>query len=69
MTIFTAAATSTQAPRATHSGIVHLFNVWRQRQALRKLDNAALTDIGLSRAEANTESRRSFWDAPSTWRR
>ncbi|MFT4960818.1 MAG: hypothetical protein ACI92Z_001903 [Paracoccaceae bacterium] len=72
MTIFTAAHTSThistQTPRATGTGLVRLLRVWSQRRALRKLDSAALSDIGLTRAQANRESRRSFWDAPETWR-
>ncbi|MCT8159701.1 DUF1127 domain-containing protein [Pseudoruegeria sp. SHC-113] len=41
---------------------------WRQRQALKALDAAALADIGLTRAEAEAESARPFWDVPATWR-
>ena len=44
-----------------------LYDVWRQRQDLRKLDIDALNDIGVSRKDAFAEARRPFWDAPSTW--
>lgn len=34
----------------------------RQRRALLRLDDGALKDIGLSRADAYREANRSFWD-------
>ncbi|KIC18789.1 DUF1127 domain-containing protein [Leisingera sp. ANG-Vp] len=40
---------------------------WRQRRQLAKLDARALEDIGVTRSEAETESRRSFWSAPDHW--
>lgn len=36
----------------------------RQRQQLAMLDDAALKDIGLSRADILQESERPFWDDP-----
>ena len=42
---------------------------WRQRRALDRLDEAALNDIGISRAEAQKESRKPVWDVPAHWRR
>lgn len=48
--------------------ITHAFAVARQRRALKGLDDTALTDIGISRSEADAEARRPLWDAPSTWR-
>ncbi|CUH64127.1 hypothetical protein TG4357_01092 [Thalassovita gelatinovora] len=39
----------------------------RQRHALRMLDQAALDDMGLSRAQADAEARRPIWDAPNAW--
>jgi uncharacterized protein YjiS (DUF1127 family) len=51
------------------SAFNRLYDVWRQRQALRKLDFDALNDIGISRRDAFAEARRPFWDAPSTWRK
>lgn len=44
------------------------FDLWRQRRALARLDDAALQDIGLTRKEAETEARRPIWDAPESWR-
>lgn len=43
--------------------------VWRQRQHLARLDAARLDDLGLTRAEAEAESRRPFWDIPARWLR
>jgi uncharacterized protein YjiS (DUF1127 family) len=45
------------------------FMVWRQRQHLAELDDARLDDLGITRAEAEAESRRPLWDAPAHWRR
>jgi uncharacterized protein YjiS (DUF1127 family) len=36
----------------------------RQRQQLVMLDDAALKDIGLNRADVMQESERPFWDDP-----
>ena len=49
-------------------GLPRLFAVWRQRRALEALDDRALEDIGVTRAEAETEAARRFWDAPESWR-
>ena len=57
-----------QERNAKHNSFLHLFDVWRQRQQLKRLDAAALEDLGLTRAEADQEAARSFWDAPQTWR-
>lgn len=43
-------------------------SLYRQRAALRRLDDAALRDIGLSRTQAATEANRPIWDVPSNWR-
>lgn len=56
--------------RATSTGILgRLFGVWKQRQALRRLDDRALEDIGVTRRDAEQEANRAFWDAPDTWKR
>jgi len=39
-----------------------------QRAALGKLDDAALADIGLTRAQAVAEAKRPLWDVPANWR-
>ena len=40
------------------------FTVARERRALMALNDIALKDIGLSRADAYREGTRSFWDLP-----
>ncbi len=40
------------------------MEIRRQRRALATLDDRALTDIGITRAEAETESGRPLWDLP-----
>jgi uncharacterized protein YjiS (DUF1127 family) len=52
--------------------IVSLFGLAiaarKQRDALKKLDETALRDLGLTRAEADAESSRPIWDVPASWR-
>lgn len=38
------------------------FTLARERRALAQLDERALHDIGLSRADAEEEARRPFWE-------
>ena len=45
--------------------LLDLFALYRQRRALARLDDAALDDLGITREEANAESRRRFWDLPA----
>jgi uncharacterized protein YjiS (DUF1127 family) len=49
--------------------VLHMAATARQRQQLRHLDAARLADLGLSRAEAEAEAARPFWDAPQHWQR
>lgn len=46
-----------------------LLRLWislaRERRALRRLTDAELRDLGRTRAEAEAEARRPFWDAPA----
>lgn len=44
------------------------IGVWRQRRSLARLDAARLEDVGLTRAEAETEAGRPIWDVPANWR-
>ncbi len=37
------------------------YERWRQRQALMRLDEHLLKDIGLSRADVEEEVRKPFW--------
>ncbi|MCU1728625.1 DUF1127 domain-containing protein [Pseudomonas sp. 7P_10.2_Bac1] len=36
----------------------------RERAALRRISDAGLKDLGLSRADIEVESHRPFWDDP-----
>lgn len=62
MTLFSLAL-----PVAHHPSLFRFADVWRQRQALTRLDDRALEDIGLSYREASAEARRPIWDAPRNW--
>lgn len=45
-----------------------MADVRRQRLALKRMSDAELSDIGLTRAQAEREATRSVWDVPHTWR-
>ena len=49
--------------------LARLHAVWRQRQALKTLDDAVLRDIGVTRGQAREEANRAIWDAPVSWYR
>lgn len=67
MTLSTTTGKTNGTTHRNFTGIGSLMKVWSQRQSLNRLDDAALNDIGLARAEAETEARRSFWDVPEPW--
>lgn len=46
-----------------------LIGLARQRHTLAALDDHMLKDIGITRAQAQTEADRPVWDAPSNWMR
>ena len=58
--------------RPSRHGILSLFGLAiaarRQRKALKSLNDAALRDLGLTRAEAEAEANRPIWDVPAHWR-
>lgn len=59
--------------RAGRSGpafslLFRVFSVFRERQALARLTDAQLSDVGLTRAQALAEAKRPLWDVPATWR-
>lgn len=69
MTLITSSRPAASRPAFSFlTALGHHLSVWRQRQALKTLDDARLKDLGLSRAEADAEARRAIWDAPETWR-
>ncbi len=67
MTDFTSSAIHSR-PANRKSGIMGYVDLYHQRRALAKLDNARLADLGLSRQEADVEAGRAFWDAPQHWK-
>ena len=44
--------------------LAHALDVWRERRALARLDDAALRDLGLTRADALAEARQPLWSLP-----
>lgn len=44
--------------------VLRWWQLARQRRRLAALDECALKDLGLSRADAIQESERPFWDDP-----
>lgn len=60
-----AIARSTQADRANLVNRAWLvYAVWKERRALASLDDRALKDIGLSRADVEHEVSRNMLDVP-----
>lgn len=45
-----------------------ILSLRRQRARLTTLDDDRLADLGLTRAQAETEAARPFWDVPASWR-
>ncbi|MEM8730125.1 MAG: DUF1127 domain-containing protein [Pseudomonadota bacterium] len=52
----------------TRFSVMGLMDLWRQRAALARLNDAALKDVGVTREEAEREAGRSVWDVPAHWR-
>jgi uncharacterized protein YjiS (DUF1127 family) len=48
--------------------ILQMRDVTQSRQALGRLDERLLRDIGLTRHEAEIEAARAPWDPPVHWR-
>ena len=44
--------------------IARWYQLSQERASLRRISDAALKDLGLSRADIETESHRAFWDDP-----
>lgn len=49
--------------------VMGLHDLWTQRRRLAALDDATLRDLGLTRGQAEAESRRPVWQAPDHWLR
>lgn len=59
-----------EKPRATawHKTLLGLLSLHRSRRALARLTAPQLHDLGLTKEEAMTESRRPVWDVATHWR-
>lgn len=69
MTYISAHRSALHARPARRSfGFGQILDTWRSRQQLKRLDDRALSDIGVTRAEAQAEANRPVWDVPATWR-
>jgi uncharacterized protein YjiS (DUF1127 family) len=44
--------------------VMGYWDLWRSRQALKRLEDTALMDVGLTRAEAEAEANRHFGMRP-----
>lgn len=67
MTDFTSSAVHHRPHRARRPGLLAYLSLYRQRRALAALDSDRLADLGLTRAEAESEAKRPVWDAPRHW--
>jgi len=48
--------------RPARAGLMKYLDVYRSRQQLARLDDQALSDIGLTRRQAEVEAARPIWD-------
>ncbi|MFK7607194.1 MULTISPECIES: DUF1127 domain-containing protein [unclassified Pseudomonas] len=53
-----------QRGRVWMTQVARWYQLSRERACLRRISDAALKDLGLSRADIETESQRAFWDDP-----
>ena len=49
--------------------VLKAYSIWRERQQLSALDEHMLKDVGLTRFDVETETKRPIWDAPNRWMR
>ncbi len=66
MTYFTDRLAALPVARKRHS-LADMLDLARQRQALARLDDARLHDLGLTRQDALREARRPLWHRPVHW--
>ena len=64
---YSAATRYTPVARRKTGMLLRMFAAWKQRNDLSRLDDKALADIGVTRAQANAETRRPLWDLPANW--
>ncbi len=68
MTYISSTSAKYARPAQKRTSVLSILTLWRSRQHLKSLDDRALQDIGLTRAEADAEATRPIWDVPHTWR-
>lgn len=54
-------------PLAVLGMVTTALSISRERRALESLDDHLLRDIGVSRTDAEKETKRPVWDAPNRW--
>lgn len=57
------------APLAVLGMVTTALSITRERQTLSDLDDHLLRDIGVTRDDADVETKRPVWDAPNRWLR
>ena len=67
MAVRTSYRSVTASPDLRRFSIMDFLSLSRQRRALAQLDDRALEDIGVTRAEAEKEAKNGFWDVPDHW--
>ncbi len=68
MTYISSSPAKYARPAQKRTSLLSILTLWRSRRQLKSLDDRALQDIGLTRAEADAEATRPIWDVPHTWR-
>ncbi|WP_136645024.1 DUF1127 domain-containing protein [Tabrizicola sp. YIM 78059] len=61
-------ALSAHSRRPFLQWLAKVLTLARSRQALSRLDDHLLRDIGLTRDQAEAEARRRAWDVPLHWK-
>ncbi|MCB2110456.1 MAG: DUF1127 domain-containing protein [Defluviimonas sp.] len=56
-------------PGVVLGALTRAITLDRERGRLAGLSDAALDDVGLTRAQADREAARPIWDVPQTWLR
>ncbi|MEJ6401388.1 DUF1127 domain-containing protein [Yoonia sp. 2307UL14-13] len=64
----TCGCTTTARPSGLMPRLFAFLALNRQRRTLKDLDDHMLRDIGVTREEADIESKRQVWDVPDHWR-
>lgn len=69
MAFLSTTRSNTSFHRGDRASLLDLLSLYRQRRALARLDDSALKDIGVTRAQAEKEAQSGFWNVPDHWLR